>query len=136
MNREEKMNYLNSYLELKREVDILAEEYHFWEETSRGIPISRLDASGVHGNRKKDKSVKYIDRHIEICNLIEKKQKEAEDRLKEILATINTLEDPRHRSVLKFRYISGYRYYDIAKEMHYNIDHVIRLHRDALNNMS
>ena len=135
MNREEKKDYLNSYLELKRQIDILTEEYHFWTETSQSVPASRLEASGIHGNRKKDKNIKYIDKHISICETIMEIQEEAEQKLKEILSVINSVHNANQRTVLKYRYINGWHFYKIARKMNYNLDHIFRLHRMGIDNL-
>ena len=133
MDREQKKEYLNSYLELKRQIDILTEEYHFWTETSQSVPVSHLDASGVHGNRNKDKNTKYIDKHISICKTIMKIQDEAEQKLIEILSVINSVNNANQRTVLKYRYINGWHFYKIARKM--NFDHVFRLHRLGIDNL-
>ena len=133
MNREEKKDYLNQYIELKRNIDSLTEEYHFWEETSRNIPISRIDATGIHGSRKKQEP---ITKHIDICITIQKKQEEAQKKLNEIVSVIDTLGNSDQRSVLRYRYINGYYFSEIARVMKFGLDNVFRLHRkglDALN---
>ena len=130
MNREEKKKYLNSYIELKRNIDSLTEEYHFWEETSRNIPISRIDASGIHGSRKKQEP---ITKHIDICITIQNKQKEAQKKLNEIVSVIDTLDNSDQRSVLRYRYINGYYFSEIARKMKYGLDNIFKLHRHALD---
>ena len=136
MNREEKKEYLNSYLEKKRQVEILTEEYHFWEETSYSVPISRIDASGVHGNRKKDFNTKYIDKHISICETIIKLQKEAEQKLVEILSVIDSLNDSTQKSVLKYRYINGWHFYRIARKLNFSLDNIFTIHRKGIDNLT
>ena len=136
MTREEKKQYLYAYLDLKRDVERLAEEYHFWEDKSKSIPISRLEKSGVHGNRKKSKSVKYIDKHIHICQTIAKLQEEAEQKLQEILTAINSVKNSNQRSVLKYRFVSGYTLYRTSREMHYTIDHIKTLERQGIDNLT
>ena len=133
MNREQKKKYLSAYIELKRSIDSLTEEYHFWEETSRNIPISRIDASGIHGSRRKTEP---ITKHIDICITIQKKQEEAKNKLNEIVSVIDTLDNSDQRSVLRYRYINGYYFSEIARKMKYSLDGIFKLHRkglDALN---
>ena len=108
---------------------------HFWTETSQSVPVSHLDASGVHGNRNKDKNTKYIDKHISICKTIMKIQDEAEQKLIEILSVINSVNNANQRTVLKYRYINGWHFYKIARKMNYNLDHVFRLHRLGIDNL-
>ena len=133
MNREEKKKYLSSYIELKRSIDSLTEEYHFWEETSRNIPISRIDATGIHGSRKKQEP---ITKHIDICITIQKKQEEAKKKLNEIVSVIDTLDNSDQRSVLRYRYINGYYFSEIARKMKFSLDHIFTLHRNALDNLT
>ena len=130
MNREQKKKYLSAYIELKRSIDSLTEEYHFWEETSRNIPISRIDASGIHGSRRKTEP---ITKHIDICIIIQEKQEEAKNKLNEIVSVIDTLDNSDQRSVLRYRYINGYYFSEIARKMKFGLDNIFKLHRNGLD---
>ena len=54
------------------------------------------------------------------------------DLKKQILDSINKVEDPELRTLLELRYISYMSWENIASEMFYGIDNVFKLHRKAL----
>lgn len=131
MNREEKKQYLNSYLELKREIDVLIEDYHFWEETSKSVPIANLQNLGIHSGKRTEPLTTHIDICIEIADKIEL----AKLKLEEILSAIDTVSNADQRSVLKYRYVNGLYFYEIARKMHFSLDHTYRTHLRALDNV-
>ena len=132
MTREEKKEYLSGYLKLKQRIECLAEEYHFWEETARSIPISRIEATGIHGSRTNKQPLM---KHLEICDEIEKLQIQAEKAMKEIIGCIDELDNINERNVLTFRYINGIQFFKIAEKMDYSLQHIFKLHSDALENI-
>lgn len=132
MTREEKKLYLNQYLDLKKQIDILTEEYHFWEETSKSVPIAKLELSGIHGSRKKSEP---ITKHIDICIKIAEIQEQAKDKLIEILDVINELESPEQKAVLEYRYINDLYFHEIADKMGYSLQHVYKIHASGLENI-
>lgn len=46
---------------------------------------------------------------------------------------INTLPDPRHQDVLRYRYLNGWRWEKVAEAMGYDLRWVLRLHGEALD---
>lgn len=137
MNREEKRAYLSSYLDLKREIDSLTEEYHFWEEQAYTIPTTNLNNFGIHGTGRKEP----LTTHFDICIQLEEKIKEVEQKLKEILAVIDSLQnkdqqsEADQRSVLRYRYVNGLYFHEIAKKMGCTLENVYVLHRNGLNSL-
>lgn len=129
MNREEKKRYLNSYLDLKREIDILTEDYHFWEETSKAVPTANWESLGIHSGYHSEPLMKHVDICIEIAEKIE----QAKQRLKEILSAIDTVANADQRSVLKYRYINGLYFHEIAKKLGFSLDNIYTLHRNGLD---
>ena len=132
MDRQEKKKWLRSYLDLKHQINALAREYEFWEEKSTSIPISRIEATGIHGSRKRNEP---LTKHIDICIKINEMQEEAKTKLYEITTVINSVSNPEERSVLRYRYINGLYFYKIAKEMHFSLQHIYRLHDRGLDNL-
>ena len=129
MTREEKKEYLSGYLKLKQRIESLAEEYHFWEETAKSIPISRIEATGIHGSRSNKQP---LIKHLDICADITKLQKQAEKAMNEIMDCIDELDNVNERNVLTYRYINGIQFFKIAEKMDYSTQHVFKLHSDAL----
>ena len=54
---------------------------------------------------------------------------------KEIEKVIDTLEDARERTVMRYRYISGLKWEEICVKAHYSWQHIHRLHAEALKKM-
>ena len=131
MTREEKKEYLSGYLKLKQRIECLAEEYHFWEETARSIPISRIEATGIHGSRSNKQPLM---KHLEICDEIEKLQIQAEQKMIEIMSSIDELDNLDQKNVLTYRYINGMQFFKIAEAMDFSIQNIYALHRNGLEN--
>lgn len=129
MNREEKKEFLKRYVELKRTVESLKEEAFFWNDRAVSIPIARLELSGIKGSNRKNP----VEEHLEILDLLEKKEREAVKILDEILEAINRVDIPEYRSILIYRYVNDLYFHQIAKKMDYSLDHIYTIHRKALD---
>ena len=68
-----------------------------------------------------DLTSKIEDEIMELCRL-----------KREIMATIDRVEDSRYRMLLEFRYRSGYTWEQIAEAMGYDVRWVYHLHGEAL----
>ena len=55
---------------------------------------------------------------------------------KEIEKVIDTLEDSRERTVMRYRYISGLEWEEVCVKAHYSWKHTHRLHSSALNKIN
>ena len=55
---------------------------------------------------------------------------------KEIEKVIDSLEDSRERTVMRYRYISGLEWEEVCVKAHYSWQHTHRLHADALNKLN
>lgn len=55
------------------------------------------------------------------------------DLKKQIMDSINQVEDPELRTLLELRYLSYLSWEQIAGEMYYGIDNIFKLHRKALD---
>lgn len=110
-------------------------------EKLSAIKVSLYGRSSGFGNESKNKVhsgnsiekayAKYIDFkdeiNAEIDLLIDKKL--------EIAETIDKLPDERLKEILIRRYLKFQKWDDIAQEMHYSRQHILRLHRLALQKM-
>ena len=55
---------------------------------------------------------------------------------KEIEKVIDTLEDSRERTIMRYRYISGLEWEEVCVKAHYSWKHTHRLHSSALNKIN
>ncbi|MGN0244593.1 MAG: DUF1492 domain-containing protein [Lachnospiraceae bacterium] len=91
--------------------------------------ISDMPGNATHNVHKtEDVIVKIVDLQNEIKEAMEG----LVDLKKQILDSINKVEDPELRTLLELRYISYMSWENIASEMFYGIDNVFKLHRKAL----
>lgn len=61
-----------------------------------------------------------------------RKMQRALDNRLAIRACINNVEDERYRTLLRYRYIEGLTFEDLAEKMGYSYRHVMNLHKKAL----
>ena len=110
----------------KEEADRLREELFPSAQKLSGMP--------------RNPSPKQIDQiwaeHISAINTAEEAMRNANERLLEISAAIESLEDSDQRTVLKKRYCHGYNWLTIADTMHRSVESVTKLHGRALDKIS
>ena len=90
--------------------------------------------SDMPGNatRNVHKTEDVIVKIVDLQNEIKEAMEGLVDLKKQILDSINKVEDPELRTLLELRYISYMSWENIAAEMFYGIDNVFKLHRKAL----
>lgn len=120
--------YLSSYQEMKRDVDRETERLGYWKARARTVSAVNLSNFGIRS------AVHYapVDRYLELAESCSKRAGELEAKRLELIDVINCLEDPTCRDLLKLRYIDGKRLYDIARKLHFSLQHTKRLHSKAL----
>ena len=79
-----------------------------------------------------DTLAKIVDMDIEINKEIDR----LVDLKKEILETINKVENCDERVLLELRYLCFKTWEEIAVKLGYNVRHLYRIHRDALDHVS
>lgn len=92
----------------------------------------RMTATRVSGTTARSAMENAIVRLIDLERDIDSEVDQLVDLRREALALINTLEDPRHRSVMEMRYINGWSWDRISNELNYERTWVWRLHGEAL----
>ena len=73
-------------------------------------------------------AVKIVDLEREIGRRID----EYVDLTREIEAVIDKVGDDRYRDILRFRYVNGWSWERIAREMHYDVKWLYKMHGRAL----
>ena len=127
---EEKKEYLRSYLKLKREALSKAEliEHIEGQEMGRAITYSAAPISGSSHHDLSDIAVKLD----EACTEMIKANEAAVQRMREIIAAINEMDDVDEKILLRKRYIMGEKWEQIAIEMHLSWKQTFRRHGSAL----
>lgn len=131
MTTQEKKCYLNRYLNLDREISLLFEELTRYKALSTRM-TAVLTASRP-GGLPEDRLQVSVDRIAEVEDCINRKIDEWASVRDSIVSVIDTVDDPRLRTLLLSKYIRGKTYEQIALEMHYSWRHVMRLHNKALD---
>ena len=85
------------------------------------------------GGRRCSSSVEeYVAKIIDLEREIDRRIDEYVDLTREIETAIDRIDDDRYRDILRFRYINGWSWERIAREMHYDRRQITRLHGLAL----
>lgn len=69
---------------------------------------------------------------IDLQELLKKDLADLVDLKKEIMGVINSIENDEYKTLLEKRYLCFLSWEQIAVDMHYSIEHTIRLHKTAL----
>lgn len=130
MTSQEKKRYLQRYLDLDREIALLFEELTRYKALStRMTPVM---SAAPMGSALEDRLQASVDRIAEVEDEINQKIDEWVSVRDNIVSVIDTVGDPRLRTLLVSKYVRGKTYDQIAQEMHYSWRHVMRLHNQAL----
>ena len=130
----EKKEYLSRYLNLDREITLLFEELARYKDLS--IKMTPVFTASRPGGMAEDRLQVSVDRIAVVEDRINRKIDEWTAVRDSIVSLIDTVEDPRLRTLLLSKYIRGKTYEQIALEMHYSWRHVMRLHNQALSGLS
>lgn len=128
MNREE----LKKYKEIKEEQRII--KYQLEEVETSLLNISAKPLTGVH-----NKAYSSDDRLVTLMNkkqqLIDRLNEAGERLIEQHTEIEKAIEDIEDRSILRMRYILGWKIEDIAKEMNYSVRWVNREIKKALERL-
>ncbi len=134
MTNKVKIKYLKRYITLDREIDRKLKEVDCWRaKLSRLTPVysSQPKGGGTIYSRTEEIIIKIADMeeaiNADIDKLIDLKQK--------IERVIESVPDDKERLLLKYRYLDGRTFEEIAVQMHYSWRQIHRLHSRALTNI-
>lgn len=130
MTNREKKEYMLRYQILDREIDRLLDEQKKWRERAEKITPSYSDMP--RGGKQNDKVCEAVTQIVAIEERINREIDSLVQLRKNILFMIHSVSNPKLQLVLKYRYIDGLTYDEIANKMHYDIRHVHRMHGWAL----
>lgn len=125
--------YLNQYRAIDKEIDALTEDAVRLRAQCEKSGGSIID--GTAKSPKNDNSAPFeriVDKIIEIENEINQKIDLKLILRKEIEASIESVDDDTLRTLLRYRYLCGMTFEEVAVRMNYSWRQVIRLHGAAL----
>ena len=130
MTNGEKKSILLEYRAIERRINRLIDEKAAWnaKATATTSSISEMPRSGGGS----DKIQTTVEKIIEIEEKLDHEIDALVDLRNRIEAAVEKLEDGRLRDVMRYRYIDGMKWEQIAVEMHYSYMQVCRLHGKAL----
>ncbi len=120
-----KKAYLDRYKSLDGEINRLIEERAVIMSKATRITPSYSDMPKNFGG---DKIQQAIGRLSELDEIITQKINAYVDMRREIEHVINTINDDRLKAVLRYRYIDGMKWEQIAVKSNYDYRWVLRLH--------
>lgn len=127
---EQKIRYLSRYRRLNERIDRLLEEQSRWRE--RALKITPTLSQTPGGGGSGSPIERPMDKVLEIDMEINREIDELQTVRQEIRAALNQLEDENLKLLMKYRYIDGLTWKQVAKKMHYSWRHTCRLHGEAL----
>ena len=122
-----------------KQIKILNAKITYKENQLKELESRIMQAGGanyshdrVQSTPKHDRLTDDIIRMIDLKDRISTERAEYFEKKQEIVNRIYLLEDSRYIDILVKRYVEFKRWEDIADEMHYSMDRVFQLHREAL----
>ena len=133
MTNEEKVEKLKSYQNSWKEIQRLADEIE--RLNSQAQKITQTLSSAPSGQGKSDRTVivdKIVERKEELQTTIERAKRECA----EIETAIENVKTPIYQRVLKWKYINGATFEEIAVRENYNYRYIVsKIHPEALEEL-
>lgn len=126
----EKKAILLEYRAIERRINRLIDEKAAWNAKATATTSSFSDMPRSGGGS--DKIQTTVEKIIEIEEKLDHEIYALADLRNRIETAVEKLEDGRLRDVMRYRYIDGMKWEQIAVEMHYSYMQVCRLHGKAL----
>lgn len=130
MTNGEKKAILLEYRAIERRINRLIDEKAAWNAKATATTSSFSDMPRSGGGS--DKIQTTVEKIIEIEEKLDHEIDALVDLRNRIETAVEKLEDGRLRDVMRYRYIDGMKWEQIAVEMHYSYMQVCRLHGKAL----
>lgn len=127
-----KKEYLLQYKDAQKEVDRLIGERDYWISKATKVTASYSGMPNSNNSSSGDKIQLSVEKISEIEEQLNCRIAELIALRQEIDTAIGTIGDIRLETVLRYRYIDGLSFEQIALKMMYSYDHIIRLHGWAL----
>lgn len=134
MTTKEKKEYLKRYRKIDREVNqLLMEKDEIFSLGTKTTPTYSDMPKGTGENNKIQSTIEKLEEQEEKIN---KKIDLLYEVKEDIEKTLHTVEDDTLRVLLRYRYINGLTWEEIAVTMNYDYRWILRLHGKALNELT
>lgn len=127
MTKKELMEYRGISIELQQLEEQIARLESALKSPKRQI-ITDMPKSGQHVDNMADK----ISKLLEYRKSRDKLWDELLERQKAVESSIDSLSDPIQRTVMRYRYIDGFRWCEIERKINYEGRQLFRIHKEAL----
>lgn len=117
----------------KRIKALLEKKRDYYDMAMQGT--GRKEAVRTGGTNQSSRVENAVCRLIELEKDLDKEIDRLIDETKLAKEMIAGLEDSRHRDILTYRYLNGWSWDKIAREMDYERRYVLKLHGEALVNI-
>lgn len=131
MTNQEKKKWLLEYRRLEQNIERDMEELQRLE--SRAEKITSMVSDMPKGSQQGDSLQRSVEKICELKASLNQRIDAAVEKRKEIEAVIETLEDKTLQLLLRYRYIDGMTWEQIALKLNYSYMHVCRLHGQSLS---
>lgn len=131
MTNQEKKDYLIRYRDNEREIRRLQNEIQRWKDSAYITSVKYTGAGG--GADGQDKLQVNVERLVRLQNRLTAQMRARIQLRDEIEDAIESVPDDRLQLLLRYRYIEGWTFEQIAVEMHYAFRHITRMHGQALD---
>lgn len=131
MTNPEKKKWLLEYRKLEQNIERDMEELQRLE--SRAEKITSMVSDMPKGSQQGDSLQRSVEKICELKVSLNQRIDAAVEKRKEIETVIETLEDKTLQLLLRYRYIDGMTWEQIAVKMDYCWRQVVRLHGSALS---
>lgn len=125
---QDKKQWLLQYRELMEEVERETSDAGYWKDKAYGLGAVTWDNLGI----KNSTHTIPLEKFLELAEKCERLANKAQLKKEQILEAIEQVEDDVCQRFLKFRYIDGLKYYQIAERMDYSIDHLYKINKRAI----
>ena len=126
--------YLKQYPDIEKSIKQKQAEIRHYESVAVSI-AQTCSGIGSNPNGGSDKVGQAVALVVDLKNEIAAEVKRLVDKQREIESNIEKINDRRLEVVLKYKYINGATYEQIADQMGYSYKQIYRLHRYALKKL-
>ena len=131
MTNQEKKDYLIRYRDNEREIRRLQNEIQRWKDSAYITSVKYTGAGG--GTDGQDKLQVNVERLVRLQNRLTAQMRARIQLRDEIEDAIESVPDDRLQLLLRYRYIEGWTFEQIAVELNYSWRQICNLHGKALN---
>jgi len=122
---------LSSYIELKKYLDVLVDEWMHWINKRLDISggMAEMGSGGLNSSDSLTRALSNIE-YLEMR--IGDKINDVNDKLVNVIETIDSVENKGCRMILRYRYLDDMDLLDVSEAINYSYAQTKRLHRQGI----